>query len=72
MKLIHLERKDFCIFKKTVYVLPTIIIHVNEPIYMYNNFSIEFHWLVFHGRLRYEYFEIKKEKNYDKTAECKK
>ena len=72
MKLMNLTRKDFRIYKKTCYLLPTVIIYVNEPIFMYNNFSIEFHWLIFHGRLLYEYFEIKKEKKHDKTTECKK
>lgn len=72
MKLIHLARKEFRIYKKMWCILPTVLIFVDDPIWMYNNFSIEFHWMAFHGRLLYEYFEIKKEKKHDKTSECKK
>jgi len=46
-----LYRKDFCIFKDLVCILPTIILAFNEQIYTERNFAIEFRWLVFHARL---------------------
>lgn len=46
-----LERNDFVIYKEDIYWLPTIRTVVDNMIYVEKNFSIEFHWLVFHGRL---------------------
>lgn len=47
----RLERKDFQIWKSNIYLLPTINISIDDMMYINRNFSIEFHWLVFHGRL---------------------
>lgn len=46
-----LYRKDFQIYKDLIYILPTIILAFNEPIYTQRNFAIEGRWLVFHARL---------------------
>lgn len=46
-----LERKDFQIWKDNIYLLPTINISIDDVMYINKNFSIEFHWLAFHGRL---------------------
>ncbi len=46
-----LGRADFAIYKNDLYILPTIRIFINDMIYVDKNFSIEFHFLVFHGRL---------------------
>lgn len=47
----RLERKDFQTWKSNIYLLPTINISIDDMMYINRNFSIEFHWLVFHGRL---------------------
>ena len=44
-------RKDFKIFKDYIFLLPTIVLSFNDPIYTVRNFAIEFRWLVFHARL---------------------
>lgn len=49
-----LTRKDFCIFKNDICIIPTFRIFINNQIYISRNFSIEFHWLVFHTRLLFE------------------
>ena len=46
-----LHRKDFRIFKDLIYVLPAIVLVLNDPIYEYENFALEFRWLVFHMRI---------------------
>lgn len=46
-----LTRKYFCIWKNDIYIIPTFRIFINDQIYQNRNFSIEFHWLVFHARL---------------------
>ena len=46
-----LERKDFGIWKNDIFILPTLRVYFNNLLYGYKNFSIEFHWLVFHARL---------------------
>lgn len=48
MKLV---RKDFCIWKNDICILPTLRVYFNNLLYGYKNYSIEFHWLVFHARL---------------------
>lgn len=47
----RLDRTDFEVYKNDIYLLPTIGIIVNNKIYTKENFSIEFHFLVFHGRM---------------------
>lgn len=47
----RLERKDFQIWKDNIYLLPTININIDDMMYINRNFSIEFHFLMFHGRL---------------------
>jgi len=54
MKLI---RKDFCVLKNDVYIIPTFRTFINNMMYRNHNFSIEFHWLVFHARLLFEQVE---------------
>lgn len=49
MKNIKLFRKDFQVWKNRIYILPTIEIVINDIIYAKKNYSICFHWLVFHG-----------------------
>ena len=46
-----LDRKDFQVYTNDIYILPTIRVYLDNLIYLDRNFSIEFHWLVFHGRL---------------------
>lgn len=46
-----LTRKDFCVWKNDIYIIPTFRIFVNNALYVSRNFSIEFHWLIFHTRL---------------------
>lgn len=52
-----LTRKDFCIYKNDIYIIPTFRLFINNQIYISRNFSIEFHWLVFHARLLFEQAE---------------
>lgn len=51
MKLV---RKDFGIWKNDIFILPTFRVYINNMLYSYKNFSIEFHWIVFHARLLFE------------------
>ncbi len=44
-------RKDFCVWKNEIYIIPTFKMIVNNPIYTNRNISIEFHWLIFHARV---------------------
>ena len=46
-----LERKDFQIWGDDIFLLPTFRVVVNDMAYIRDNFSISFHWFVFHGRL---------------------
>lgn len=47
----RLERKDFCIFKNEIVIIPTIRIFIDNMVYKEKNFSIEFHFLIIHARL---------------------
>lgn len=47
----RLFRKDFETYKNDIHWLPTIRTVINDRIYTEKNFSIEFHFLVFHTRL---------------------
>ena len=47
----RLDRKDFEIYNNDFYLFPTIRIFIDNLIYAHRNFSIEFHFLVFHSRL---------------------
>lgn len=47
----RLERKDFCIFKNEIMIIPTIRIFIDNMVYKEKNFSIEFHFLIIHTRL---------------------
>lgn len=46
-----LVRKDFNIWKNEIFFLPTVTTVINDMFYAEENFSIEFHFLVFHARL---------------------
>ena len=46
-----LTRKDFRVWEDDIYIIPTFRIFINNQMYLNRNFSIEFHWLVFHIRL---------------------
>lgn len=46
-----LFRKDFNIWKNEIFFLPTVATVINNMLYAEENFSIEFHFLVFHARL---------------------
>ena len=46
-----LFRKNFEVRKDDIYILPTIEIRINNMMYEEKNFSIMFHWIVFHARL---------------------
>lgn len=46
-----LKRKDFCIFKNEIVIIPTIRIFIDNMVYKEKNFSIEFHFLIIHARL---------------------
>lgn len=45
-----LYRKDFKIYKDWITLIPTVVIHTNDMIYVDRNISISFHWIVFHAR----------------------
>ena len=47
----ELYRKDFKIYRDDIHLLPTIRIAINNPMYVQNNFSVEFYFLTFHSRL---------------------
>jgi hypothetical protein len=52
-----LTRKDFSVWNNDIYIIPTFRVFINNRIYVSRNFSIEFHWLVFHARLLFEQAE---------------
>lgn len=55
-----LDRLDMKLDENVIYLLPTSMITVNNPIYINKNFSIEFHFLIFHARFLF----IKEEYKY--------
>lgn len=46
-----LHKTDFQKWNDMIYLLPTITIVTDNMIYDKKNFSVEFHFLVWHGRL---------------------
>ena len=46
-----LKRKNFEIWKHDIYLIPTFRIMIDNMVYTEKNFSIEFHFLIFHSRL---------------------
>lgn len=48
-----LDRKDFEMWLDRITFLPTVELLINEPHLDAKNFSIVFHFLVWHGRLRF-------------------
>lgn len=46
-----LYKKEAKIYKDTIFLIPTIELDFDVPIYMCHNFAIVVHWLVFHARL---------------------
>lgn len=47
----YLDGAEFQIYEKDFYVLPTIRVLVDNLVCVKKNIAVEFHWLVFHGRL---------------------
>ena len=47
----ELHKINRMIDKREIYILPAIIIRLNDPFYYEKNTSLEFHWLIFHARL---------------------
>jgi len=47
----RLYRHEAIICKNQIYIIPTITLIINTPLYIKRNFSIEFHWLIFNARL---------------------
>lgn len=48
-----LDRRDFEMWLDRVTFLPTVELIINEPYLEVKNFTILFHFLVWHGRLRF-------------------
>lgn len=46
-----LYKKDFCVYKDWLTLLPTIEIHFNNAIYVNKNIEVCFSWVIFHARL---------------------
>lgn len=46
-----LYKKNFKIWQNEIFLLPTFKIVINNPIYVFKNLSVEFHFLIFHARL---------------------
>lgn len=46
-----LYRKDFQMCKNDFYILPSIRLFIDNHMYIDKNFSVEFHFIVFHIRL---------------------
>ena len=44
-------KHEAVICKNQIYIIPTLILVWDKPMYTKRNFSIEFHWLVFNARL---------------------
>lgn len=47
----ELDKMDFEIYENDIYLLPTVRVYINDMMYIQQNFLIEFHFLIFHGRL---------------------
>lgn len=39
------------VYKDWIYLLPSIEVHINDPIYYYNNLAICIHFMIWHIRL---------------------
>lgn len=63
MRKYRLYRKDFRTYKDWITIIPTIEIHLDDPIYYHSNFSIVFSWLIFHARLLW-----KEDPEYDRKS----
>ncbi|MBQ8279733.1 MAG: hypothetical protein IJZ23_07825 [Roseburia sp.] len=48
-----LDRRDFEMWLDRITFLPTVELLINEPHLDVKNFSIVFHFLIWHGRLRF-------------------
>ena len=46
-----LYKHEAVTWKNQIFIIPTIALGINTPIYIERNFSIEFHWLIFNARL---------------------
>lgn len=46
-----LEKKDLVIWENDIYLLPTFRVCIDNCMYLDKNFSIEFHFLIFHCKL---------------------
>lgn len=44
-------RTDFYKDKSRFVIIPTIIIVVNNMLYVKRNIAVEFHWTIFHARI---------------------
>lgn len=51
MKKYKLCRKAFEVWKKDIYLLPTVRICTDYMLYSEKNFFVEFHFMIFHARL---------------------
>lgn len=47
-------RKDFLIDRRCIYLLPTVIIGKDYPMYLQRTLAVQFHWLCFNARLMWE------------------
>lgn len=50
-------RKDFYIDRDYIYIFPTVVINVNNPMYIFKSYAIQFHWLCFNARLMWKKVE---------------
>ena len=55
-----LDKMDFEIYENDIFLLPTVRVYINDMMYIQSNFSIEFHFLIFHARFLF----IKEEYKY--------
>lgn len=56
------RHSKFKVYKDIWYLIPTIIFQFDDRWYRDKNFSLEFHWLCFHGRLMWFEEEKKDDK----------
>lgn len=53
------DKADFMVDEDIICLLPNIQVVFNSPVYLFKNFSIEFHFLIFHARLLFIKTDLK-------------
>lgn len=53
----RLTRVDFEVYRDWIFILPSIVLRINDAHISDKNIELSIHWLVFHARLLFEQAE---------------